>query len=148
MRKTYTGMITKLEPNQIFVFGSNTQGIHGAGAARFACNNFGAIYGHFSGTMGQSYGIVTKDLTKDIHPSIKPQFIIDQIESLYYLAEVLNNKEYLIAYNTNPNLNGYTPAQMATMFKFAALNRCIDKLTSISDNIVFEEGFNDLVFNQ
>ncbi len=29
MLKTYKGKITKLEPNQIFVFGSNPQGRHG-----------------------------------------------------------------------------------------------------------------------
>ena len=30
-------MIQSLEPNQVFVFGSNSQGFHGAGAAGFAC---------------------------------------------------------------------------------------------------------------
>jgi hypothetical protein len=34
--KTYSGMITELEPNQVFVFGSNTQGRHGKGAALMA----------------------------------------------------------------------------------------------------------------
>ena len=38
-------MITQLEPNQIFVFGSNTQGRHGKGAALTAKNKFGAVYG-------------------------------------------------------------------------------------------------------
>ena len=44
-RKTYTGMIDKLNENQIFVFGSNTEGRHGKGSALKAKNNFGAIYG-------------------------------------------------------------------------------------------------------
>jgi hypothetical protein len=43
--KTYSGMITELEPNQIFVFGSNTQGRHGKGAALMARYKFGAVYG-------------------------------------------------------------------------------------------------------
>ncbi len=30
-------MITSLKPNQVFVFGSNDAGFHGAGAAGFAC---------------------------------------------------------------------------------------------------------------
>jgi len=34
-RRVYTGKITKLEPNQVFVFGSNLQGFHGAGAAGY-----------------------------------------------------------------------------------------------------------------
>ena len=42
---TYSGTITRLEQNQIFVFGSNTQGRHGKGAALTARTKFGAIYG-------------------------------------------------------------------------------------------------------
>jgi hypothetical protein len=42
--KTYQGAISFLEKNQIFVFGSNTQGRHGAGAAKTAYSKFGAIY--------------------------------------------------------------------------------------------------------
>lgn len=36
--KTYTGYIEELNPNQIFVFGSNTQGRHGAGTAKLCLN--------------------------------------------------------------------------------------------------------------
>jgi hypothetical protein len=45
----------------IFVFGSNLAGIHGAGAARFAVQHCGAIYGQGIGLQGYSYGIPTKD---------------------------------------------------------------------------------------
>jgi hypothetical protein len=45
----------------IFVFGSNLAGIHGAGAARFAVLHCGAIYGQGIGLQGYSYGIPTKD---------------------------------------------------------------------------------------
>ncbi len=34
--KTYKGLITKLESNEVFVFGSNLRGFHGAGAAGYA----------------------------------------------------------------------------------------------------------------
>lgn len=34
--KTYKYPVTQLAPNQIFVFGSNTQGRHGKGAALWA----------------------------------------------------------------------------------------------------------------
>jgi hypothetical protein len=47
--------------NDIFVFGSNLAGIHGAGAARFAVIQHGAIYGQGIGLQGRSYGIPTKD---------------------------------------------------------------------------------------
>lgn len=45
----------------IFVFGSNLAGRHGAGAARFAAQHHGAIYGQGIGLQGKSYGIPTKD---------------------------------------------------------------------------------------
>lgn len=46
---------------EIFVFGSNLAGIHGAGAAAYARKHHGAIYGQGIGLQGNSYGIPTKD---------------------------------------------------------------------------------------
>lgn len=54
-------MITKLEPNQIFVFGSNTAGRHGRGAALQAMRDFGAVYGVGEGITGQCYALPTLD---------------------------------------------------------------------------------------
>jgi len=51
--------ITKLADNQVFSYGSNSAGIHGAGAAKLALK-WGAIYGE-DGFNGQTYGISTKD---------------------------------------------------------------------------------------
>jgi len=36
--------ITKLEVGQVFVFGSNAAGEHAGGAARYAHDNFGAVW--------------------------------------------------------------------------------------------------------
>lgn len=51
--------ITKLEPNEIFVFGSNLAGRHGGGAARTAYEKFGAVWGVGVGLRGNSYAIPT-----------------------------------------------------------------------------------------
>jgi carbonic anhydrase/acetyltransferase-like protein (isoleucine patch superfamily) len=51
--------ITKLEANQIFVFGSNKEGNHVGGAAKTAVEKFGAIMGQGEGLQGQSYAIPT-----------------------------------------------------------------------------------------
>lgn len=60
MSREYTPEnITHLEPDDIFVFGSNLQGMHGGGAARVAYNKFGAIWGQGVGIQGQSYAIPT-----------------------------------------------------------------------------------------
>lgn len=51
--------ITRLAPNEVFVFGSNEQGLHYGGAARVALTHFGAIMGQGVGLQGKSYGIPT-----------------------------------------------------------------------------------------
>ena len=58
-KRTTPAMITSLEPNEIFVFGSNLKGMHGGGAAYIAYRKFGAIMGQGVGLQGQSYGIPT-----------------------------------------------------------------------------------------
>ena len=58
-KKTTPEFITELQPNEIFVFGSNLKGMHGGGAAYIAYRKFGAIMGQGVGLQGQSYGIPT-----------------------------------------------------------------------------------------
>ena len=47
--------------NTIFVFGSNLAGRHGAGAAKFAAQFYGAEYGIGEGITGKAYALPTKD---------------------------------------------------------------------------------------
>ena len=58
-KRTTPEFITELQPNEIFVFGSNLSGMHGGGAALIAYRKFGAIWGKGVGLQGQSYGIPT-----------------------------------------------------------------------------------------
>ncbi len=51
--------ITHLDEDEVFVFGSNLQGMHCGGAARTAVQKFGAIMGQGEGMQGQSYAIPT-----------------------------------------------------------------------------------------
>ena len=135
-RKTYSGMIQNLAPNQVFVFGSNTQGRHGKGAALTAKNKFGAIYGQAEGPQGQSYAIITKDLTKNTHPSRTPEQIKEQVHNLYEYARENPDKEFLVAYSgKGTNLNAYSNQEMADMFGSEP----------IPNNIVFEQEFNKLI---
>jgi hypothetical protein len=55
----YTG--TVFPDDEIFVFGSNRQGVHGAGAAKIALQHYGAEMGVGVGLRGQSYAIPTRD---------------------------------------------------------------------------------------
>ena len=81
--KTYKGKISKIDKNQIWVFGANPQFRHGKGSAKFAFDKCGALYGKNGkiGRQGNSYSIITKDLTKYKHPSVTEEYIIEQIET-------------------------------------------------------------------
>lgn len=58
-KRTTPEFITELQPDEIFVFGSNLKGLHGGGAAYTAYRKFGAIMGQGVGLQGQSYAIPT-----------------------------------------------------------------------------------------
>lgn len=136
LRKAYSGFIHYLNENQIFVFGSNTQGRHGRGAALTARLRFGAIYGNPEGIQGKSFAIITKDLTKKNHPSRTTAQIISQIEKLYKYATLHPDKEFIIPYkSTDHNLNAYSSEDMAKMFASR----------DIPDNIIFDKLFYELV---
>lgn len=69
---------TNMKGKLIFVFGSNLKGVHGAGAAKYALQHMGAIYGKGIGLQGQSYAIPTKDLSIRTLPLDKIQPFIRQ----------------------------------------------------------------------
>lgn len=52
-------VVTELADDEVFVFGSNASGHHGAGAARAAFEKFGAEWGVGVGPTGRSYAIDT-----------------------------------------------------------------------------------------
>lgn len=134
--KTYKGVIEKLEPNQIFVFGSNIEGRHGAGTARLCLNKYGAKWGQASGLQGQSYGLITTDLRIYKRPSRSRDQIIEEIKKLYSFAKNNPDKEFLVAYTANGyNLCGYTSKQLANLFS----------IVEIPENVVFNEDFAKLM---
>ena len=133
MRKYYIGNITTPDENTIFVFGSNLEGRHGAGAAKLAIEQFGAIYGQGEGLQGNSYALPTKDLRikeNNGFRSISKENIIKSIKKLYDVAKKYPDKQFKVAYrNTySKSLNGYTGFEMIDMFVQAG---------SIPDNIIF-----------
>lgn len=137
MRKTHDGTL-RLKTNQALLITTNPQGKHGKGNAKVGMK-YGAIYGKARGPMGRTYGIITKDLTKRKHPSISSDFIIEQIGEFYEFAKRYWDVEFLIPYAgvaNKINLNGYTNAEMAKMFK----------AFEIPENIIFEEQFNKLIY--
>lgn len=120
MVKYYTGNII---PNRytVFVFGSNPEGRHGAGAAKIARLQFGAVYGQGEGLQGNAYAIPTKDLRvteNNGFRSIGPEAIKASIRRMYACAVAMPQMSFKIAYrNTSErSLNGYTGYEMIRMF--------------------------------
>jgi hypothetical protein len=136
MRKTYQGVINNLPPHGVFVFGSNTQGRHGKGSALIALRRFGAIYGVASGLQGSSWAIITKDLTKRVHPSRTPEQIKEEMRKLYSYAKTSLLDFYVVYTTKGVNLNSYSAEDMAKMFAESG---------EIPLNIIFEKEFNDIV---
>ena len=83
--------ITALNPNEIFVFGSNLAGSHGGGAARLAHNRFGAIWGKGVGLQGQCYAIPTmQGGVKTIKPYVDEfiDFAIQHAELTFLVTKI------------------------------------------------------------
>jgi hypothetical protein len=62
--------IRSLAENEIFVFGSNAEGHHGGGAAAFAMQEFGAVWGQGEGLQGRSYAIPTMEGLKKLSAAV------------------------------------------------------------------------------
>jgi len=60
-KRVASDRIATLSDNEIFVFGSNVQGMHGGGAAWYAHKNFGAEWGVGEGLTGRTYALPTME---------------------------------------------------------------------------------------
>jgi hypothetical protein len=104
--------ITELKEHEIFVFGANERGAHGAGAAKLAVDNFGAILGQGYGLQGRSFGIPTKDRTISTLPISKIQKYVTD-----FLIYALNNPQYTFLVTAiGTGLAGYSAKEIAPLF--------------------------------
>lgn len=93
MKEFTPEFINHLQPNEIFVFGSNENGNHYGGAARIAYDNFGAVWGKAVGRYGNSYAIPTLDREMK---KIKPEKLGAYLQDfLTYVSEHKNLKFYM-----------------------------------------------------
>lgn len=105
--------IKHLEKNQIFVFGSNEAGIHGAGAAKMAVNKWGARDGQGFGPSGSTFAIPTKDWNINILPKLAITLYINRF--IRY-AETKSLTQFLVT-EIGCGLAGYKPIDIAPMFE-------------------------------
>lgn len=105
--------ITHLAAGEIFVFGSNRAGRHGAGAAKTALDKFGARMGCGEGLQGRSYAIPTKD---------------DRVRTLPLVSIAAHVRRFLKYAGRNPDLTfivtkigcglaGYNVSEIAPLFR-------------------------------
>ncbi|KWW29918.1 MAG: hypothetical protein AUK63_1145 [bacterium P3] len=102
--------INMLGANEVFVFGSNIQGMHMGGAARVAYNQFGAEWGNGEGLQGQSYALPTMEGLESTKIAAKgfTECAKTHPELKFYVTPV------------GCGIAGYTPEEIAPMFKEAA----------------------------
>lgn len=115
-KRISSNRITSLRPNEIFVFGSNLLGIHGAGAALYALRNFGAESGKGHGFTGQCYAIPTKDYEiQTLELDVIRSFVFE----FDYEAYINPDLDFLVT-EIGCGLAGYKPEDIAPMFKSAS----------------------------
>lgn len=104
--------ITELAPDEVFVFGSNLAGRHGAGAALLAMRQFGAVYGQGEGAMGRSYALPTKDRRLRVLPLAEIEV---GIVSFLGHARRRPAATFMVT-QVGCGLAHYTPAEIAPLF--------------------------------
>ena len=99
--------IKYLKENEIFVFGSNLDGMHGGGAARVAHMTFGAIWGQGVGLQGRSYAIPT------MHGGVES--IRPYVDEFITFAQEHPEMTFLVT-RIGCGIAGFTDEQIAPLF--------------------------------
>ena len=107
-KRTTPEHITSLQPNEIFVFGSNLRGMHGGGAAYVALRKFGAIMGQGVGLQGQSYAIPTMQGGVE---TIKPY-----VDEFIQFAKEHPNLTFLVT-RIGCGIAGFTDEEISPLFE-------------------------------
>ncbi len=107
-------IVTQLAENEIFVFGSNSEGFHRRGAARFALDRCGANIGQGKGLQGRSYAIVTKKDFRVAKSSTLDEIKLEVIEFVDFAIKH-PNLQFLVT-KIATDLAGYTIEDIAPLF--------------------------------
>ena len=104
--------VTSLRENEIFVFGCRRSGRHWEGAAAFALEIFGAVFGQGDGIQGKSYAIATAGVgLVDIKVAV---------ERFAQYAKEHPEQNFLVT-RIGCGLGGWRVPQIAPMFREASL---------------------------
>jgi hypothetical protein len=104
--------------DEVWVFGSNLAGIHGAGAAEVARDRYGYPMGTGIGREGQAYGIPTKD--RDLNTRSLADVRVG-VERFIRHAKS-RPSDYFFVTAIGCGYAGFTPDQIAPLFVNAPAN--------------------------
>lgn len=110
--------------NMIFVFGSNEAGRHGGGAAKYAREKRGAVYGKGLGFQGETYALPTKDWQVETLPL---DIINKYVDIFLHNAKQLKELKFQVTC-IGCGLAGLKHEDIAPMFKDAPDNCYFDTL--------------------
>lgn len=105
--------IAGLPENNYFVFGSNLEGKHYGGAARFAVEKFGAELGNAEGLQGQSYAIPT---VGEKFGKMTLEEIEKKVDTFLKVAEENPEKTFWVT-KIGCGIAGFTLEEMGDMFR-------------------------------
>lgn len=111
MNRVTPDNITELKENEIFVFGSNGEGLHVGGAAKLAYEKFGAIMSQSVGLQGKSFAINTMDNIETVQIGI---------ERLIRCAKRYSDRSFLVT-QIGCGIAGFLPYEIAPLFKEASI---------------------------
>lgn len=103
---------------EVFVFGSNLTGRHGAGAALYARKHHGAEYGVGQGPTGNAYAIPTKD--ENLKPL--PLARIRTYIQIFIMYAINSPATYFNITRIGCGLAGYKDEEIGPMFEEAPCN--------------------------
>ena len=118
---------------EIFVFGSNLAGIHGAGSARYALEHCNAKIGVGIGLQGSSYAIPTKDKNLRV---LSLSEINKYVDGFLIFAEEHQEMQFNVV-AIGCGLAGYKAKDIAYMFKDRSenVNLCEEFMKELNGKI-------------
>lgn len=105
-------LITELKPNEYIVVGTNYEGRHAGGAALYAMENFGLIWGCGEGLSGQTYALPTMSGIEDIRSAALDFADLARFnpDKIFYLTRV------------GTGIAGHSDEEIAPLFRNAPEN--------------------------
>ncbi len=116
MNRITPARITSPAPNEVIVFGSNLQGIMGAGMAKQALT-WGAVPGQGLGRAGQTWALPTKETPWKTLPLNRIAIYVQELLQDVKRAQIVEPETVFLVPLVGCGLAGYTPEQIAPLFR-------------------------------